>query len=288
MFEEILVIGATGALGEPVARRLHADGYPVRVMTRSPDKAFALFGNALEIVAGDVDHTPSLVAAMNGCRAVHINLNGSPDPDFERRGVMRIAQAAAQAGIRRITYISGATVSEENGWFAGTRAKLDAESALRACGVPCAIFKPTFFMESLPRYVRGKRASIIGKQPQAWHWVTAGDYARMVSKAHAMPETMNKDLYVYGPEACTMQEALRRYCAIVHPEVKVSSLPLPIASFLARFGGQNEIAGVLPFFRYSAKAREAGSSQVADALLGAPATTLEQFARNRKAALQGE
>ena len=39
----ILVVGATGMLGEPVARRLAADGHKVRVMSRNLSRAQSLF-----------------------------------------------------------------------------------------------------------------------------------------------------------------------------------------------------------------------------------------------------
>lgn len=275
----ILVIGGTGMLGEPVARRLCADGYRVRVFTRSPDKARAKFGADYEIAAGDIEDRRSLDAALKGCWGVHINLEGGADADLERRGVENIAQSAVNAGIERISYISGSTVKEENSWFAGTRAKLQAEAVLRASGVPYMIFKPSFFMESLPRYVRGKRASVIGKQAHPWHWVAARDYAGMVSKAYATPKAVNKDFFIHGPEAYTMLEALKQYCAIVHPDTTVSSLPVWVAAMIARLARQKELQNALPFFRYTEKVREEGNSKETNALLGAPTTTLGQWCK---------
>lgn len=275
----ILVIGGTGMLGEPVARRLCADGYQVRVFTRTPDKSRAKFGVNYEIAAGNIEDRLSLDAALKGCWGVHINLDGGADPDLERRGVENIAQSAVKAGIERISYISGASVKEENCWFAGTRAKFQAEAAIRASGVPYMIFKPSFFMESLPRYVRGKRASVIGKQAHPWHWVAARDYARMVSKAYATPGTENKDLFIHGPEPYTLLEALKKYCGIVRPDATVSSLPLWVAAMMARLARQKELENALPFFRYTEKVREQGNPTEANTLLGAPLTTLEQWCR---------
>lgn len=282
----ILVIGGSGRLGEPVARRLRADGYSVRIFTRSPDQTRAKFGAEYDIAAGNVEDRRSLDAALKGCMGVHINLEGGPDPDLERRGVENIAQAAARAGLQRITYISGATVTEEHCWFAGTRAKFQAEAAIRAPGVPYTIFKPTFFMESLPRYVQGKRASIIGNQPHPWHWVAARDYARMVSRAYATPEAANTSLFIYGPEAYTMQEALKVYCSIVHPEATVSGLPLWAANMIALLSRRKELENALPFFRYTGAVREAGDPQEAKTLLGPPTTTLEQWCRFQATGMQ--
>ena len=58
MAQSILVVGGTGMLGEPVARRLCADGHHVRIFTRSPEKAQARFGAEYEVVAGDVENLP--------------------------------------------------------------------------------------------------------------------------------------------------------------------------------------------------------------------------------------
>jgi uncharacterized protein YbjT (DUF2867 family) len=114
MSKSILVVGGTGMLGEPVARRLRADGYQVRIFTRNVEKARAKFGAEYEEVAGDVEDQPSLLAALQGCQAVHVNLDGGLDPDLERRGAENVARAAARTGVQRITLLSGTSVKEEN------------------------------------------------------------------------------------------------------------------------------------------------------------------------------
>lgn len=277
----ILVVGATGLLGEPVARQLLADGYRVRVFTHSPEKARAKFGPEFEIVTGDVEDMAALRQALRGCAGVHINLYDGRDPDLERRGVSAVAQAAKQSGVQRVTYLSGATVSEANRWYAGAEAKWQAEAALRQSGVPFTIFRAASFMESLPRYVRGNRASYIGRQPHPWHWVAAADYARMVSKAYADPRAANKILYVHGPQALTLRDALETYCRIVHPTLKVSSLPIWMASLMATLFRVQDLAEALPFTRYAERVREEGDPAEANALLGAPTTTIEEWSRAR-------
>ena len=63
MTHKILVIGATGMLGEPVARQLKATGFDVRVLTRSAEKARARFGEDYEIFTGDVEDPAALETA---------------------------------------------------------------------------------------------------------------------------------------------------------------------------------------------------------------------------------
>lgn len=281
MSQKILVIGATGMLGGPVARQLHADGYAVRILARNPAQARAKFGNEFEIVTGDVENIDSLYAAMQGCYGVHINLDGHGNFDLESRGVENIARVAKETQVQRITYLSGASVVQANCYFPGTRAKFQAEAVIQSSGVPYSIFKATFFMESLPRYVQGKRASVIGNQTIPWHWVAASDYARMVSKAYATPAAANKSFYIYGPEAMTQRQALEKYCALTHPDVAVGNLPLWMAGLIARMTGAKELQAQLPFFKYTEKAHEEGDAQEANTILGVPKTTIEQWCKNQ-------
>jgi len=282
----ILVVGATGMLGMPVARQLHKDGYTVRVLARNPENAKAKLGDSFDYVRGDVEDLSSLENALDGCFGVHINLRGGPKPeDFDRiehRGSANIARVAKSKGVQRISYLSGAATFEENAWFPMVKAKLQAEKALRDSGVPCTIFCATHFMESLSLAVRGNRAMIIGKQPHPLHWLAASDYAEMVSRAFELPEAANKRLYIFGPRALTMSEALRTYCSIVHPGIKVSSVPVWVLSLIGKLSFNPEVQNIAELMKFFEKVGEGGDPSEANDLLGAPATTLEQWSREQR------
>ncbi|MBK8049518.1 MAG: NAD(P)H-binding protein [Anaerolineales bacterium] len=263
---------ASGADGVGARR----EGYQVRILTRDPQKAQAKFGKEYALIGGDVDDLSSLQPAVQGCDAVHINPEGGLDPDLEHRGAANVAGAAA-ANVQRITYLSGTSVTKENCWYAGTKAKYEAEAAIRAADVPYTIFQGTFFMETLPRLVRGKRANLIGNQPHPWHWVAAGDYAGMVAKAYVTPAAANKTLHVFGPQAMTLRDALQTYCRLVNPGAKVASVPFWMASLLGTISRDKDLQAVVPFFRYIEQVAEAGDPGEANRLFGAPATTLEQW-----------
>lgn len=279
MENRILVIGATGRLGEPVARELHARGYAVRVLSRSPEKARARFGPEYEVVRGDVEDPASLAAALAGCRGVHVNLDGKFDPDLERRGGENTARVAAETGVERMTYLSGASVCAENLWYAGTRARYEAEQAIQRSGVPFTIFRAHFFMETLHNFARGKVVLQIGRHPHPYYWIAAADYARMVAQAYATPAAAGKILYACGPEALTMRQTLAIFRRIVHPAARLVPLPLWAAGLLARAGNRRELQAALPFFHYCERVQIilSGSPAEANALLGAPATTVEEW-----------
>jgi uncharacterized protein YbjT (DUF2867 family) len=279
MTGKVLVIGGTGMLGEPVARQLQANGHAVRILTRSPAKAQARFGSQFEVAGGDVEDPAALEAALQGCQGVHINLQDLFDVDLERRGAEKVAHAAAKTGIERITYLSGASVCAENCWYPGTHAKFQAEAALQASGIPYTIFRDNYLMEVLPKLVRGGLALNIGKHRNPYSWIAAADYARMVAKAYDVPETVNKILFICGPERLSMTQALETYRRIVHPKARTINLSLRTTRLIARLGRRKELLGILPFFEYCETVEFSEHPEEANALLGAPATTVEAWSR---------
>lgn len=282
----ILVIGGTGMLGKPVAQQLKADGFNVRVLARSVEKAKAILGDGYEIVKGDFEDSVSLNSAMQGCNGVHISIKGGPkDSDFQRvehQGVWRIAGVAKTAGVKRITLISAYAVSQEKADTPESRSKLRGEAALKSSGVQYTIFRCSWFMESLPLFVQGKSMSLIGNQIHPLHWIAAEDYARMVSKSYQIDETLNKELYIFGPEAYTMGEAMKIYAEIAAPDVKVSPISTKMLSILGALSFNSEWKSMATLMGHYERHGEDGSPEEANRLLGAPKTTLKEWCAQRK------
>jgi hypothetical protein len=125
---------------------------------------------------------------------------------------------------------------------------------------------------------------VMGHQPTPWRWIAAADYARMVSTAYSTPEAAGKTLYICGPEALTMEEALERYVAACAPEAKITQVPFWVLSIMALFPGREQLRRVgLPLMRYFSKVHEIGDPAEADSLLGAPTITVDEWCRLRKA-----
>ncbi len=190
MVHKILVLGATGMLGRPVAQSLHEEGFQVRVLTRDIDQALQLFDEEFEIVVGDITDIQSLERAMEGCDGVHISVGGPID--FQ--SVDNVVALAPGLGLGRLTYISGSSVCEQNGWFPMTAAKLKAEKAIINSRLPYTIFRPTWPLEQLPRFVVNGQAVLVGDEPIAWRWFAAEDLGRMVANAYLLPQALNQDI----------------------------------------------------------------------------------------------
>ncbi|MFN2564599.1 MAG: SDR family oxidoreductase [Gemmatimonadaceae bacterium] len=284
--EAILVIGGTGALGAPVVRRLVEDGYQVRVLVRGEASARLLFGGAVQYVRGDVRDGASVARALGGCAGVHVSLNAGSDPvgleEVEHRGTARVTAEAARLGVGRLTYLSGMYVSAEFAAHApAERAKWRAEEAIRASGVGYTIFKPTYFMDTLPRHVQGRRAVAIGRGLPALHMVAASDFAGMVSRAFRTPEAAGRELFVHGPEAFTIAEALRAYCSIVEPDKQATVVPLPVMALVNRLFLGGKLTREITLMRLMRRVGERGDPAEANRILGAPATTLLEWCQRR-------
>jgi NADH dehydrogenase len=282
MQKKILVLGATGMLGEPVTRRLNADGFSVRIIARDVDKARDLFDDSIEIVQGDVTDLDSLENALQGCSGVHISVGGPVD----QLSVEHVAALAPRLGVDHLIYLSGSTVNKENAWFPMIAQKVAAEQAIKACGVPYTILCPTWPMEQLPRFVMGGRAAVIGVLPEPWHWFATDDLARMVSNAFQRPESKGKRMFIHGPEAITVKAALERYCRVFHPEIEtVAVMPIEAAKAMAESTGNDFIKAFAEMMAYFKKVGEPGDPNEANHILGAPVITLEAWLAQRQAQL---
>lgn len=270
----VLVVGGTGMLGAAVVDRLRRDGHRVRVPVRGSGPAPA-GRDGVEHVAGDLDAPDTLRRALDGSGAVHVSVRGGPTAErfdrVEHRGTARLAELAARAGVARLTYVSH-TLAAPDSPAADLRAKFRAEQAIEASGVPYTIFRPTYFMDTLPRQVRGGRAVVLGRQRRALHLVAATDFARLVSRCLDVPESAGTRLDVHGPEAVTIGDALRAYCALLRPDARVVEMPLWVMAALDRTVLRGRLRGTLGLMRAIQDHGERGDPRPAGRLLG-PATT---------------
>jgi uncharacterized protein YbjT (DUF2867 family) len=286
--QRILVIGGTGMLGKPVAQSLKAQGFTVRLLARNPAKARQLLGEGYEIVAGDVEDPAALQAALTGVDGVHISLKGGPRADdydrMDHLATRNIALAAREKGVGRVTLLSAYAVSEEKADTPESRSKLQGEVALKASGVAYTIFRCSWFMESLPLFVRGKDISLIGNQTHPLHWLAAEDYARMVARSYQSLETLDKELYIYGPQAFSMRQAMEIYTQIAAPGVKVAPISTRLLGWMGRLTFNPEWTGMATLMQHYERWGEDGSPEEANRLLGAPTTRLQDWCEKQKAA----
>lgn len=148
----IAVTGATGLQGGAVARKLLADGWQVRALTRDLNKPAAqeLKRLGAEILPGDMDSRADLDAAFKGAHGVFSVQNfWLPNVGFEgeiRQGKLA-ADAAKAAGIQHLVYSSVGAAHRGMGQK-HFESKWIIEQYIHALDIPHTILRPVAFMEN--------------------------------------------------------------------------------------------------------------------------------------------
>lgn len=109
-----LITGATGFVGSAVARRLIAEGFPVRALSRAGSPRFHLADLPIEFAAGDIRDAQSVRRAMAGVRYVfHVAADyrlwaRDPSEIFAANveGTRIVMEEAQRAGVERVVYTS--------------------------------------------------------------------------------------------------------------------------------------------------------------------------------------
>ncbi|MFN8435100.1 MAG: NAD-dependent epimerase/dehydratase family protein [Anaerolineales bacterium] len=163
----ILITGATGFIGRALVRQLSSIGYPLRALIRPSAKTPRLpKGVPVEVAVVSLADTRGLRAAMRDVETVfHL---ASAENQGARgsllitdiQGTQNLVDAAADAGVDRIVYLSHLGAARASGYPA-FKAKGIAEESIRAGKVPYTIIRTSLvygpedhFTNNLSRLIR--------------------------------------------------------------------------------------------------------------------------------------
>ena len=226
----IAVTGATGQQGGAVARKLLADGWKVRALTRDADKPAAQELKALgaEIVPGDLDDRSQLDAAFNGAYGVFSVQNfWLPNVGFEgeiRQG-KSVADAAKSAGVQHLVYSSVGAAHRGMGQK-HFESKWVIEQYIHSLDVPYTILRPVAFFDNF----NWERASLlngifnaIGLRPEKERQlIAAEDIAVFAVLAFANPdEYLGKTIELAG-DALTESQLAETFTKVIGRPVKLT------------------------------------------------------------------
>ena len=123
MKKTVFVTGATGLLGNNLVRQLIDEGYHVKALVRSRQKANKQFAphDELDIIEGDMTNVSSFESHLKGCKTVfHIAAffrdnykGGSHWADLEKiniNGTKCLLEAALKAGVEHFVHVSSIAV----------------------------------------------------------------------------------------------------------------------------------------------------------------------------------
>jgi uncharacterized protein YbjT (DUF2867 family) len=226
----VLVTGSTGNQGGAVARSLLDRGFPVRALTRDPDKleARALAEQGAEVVQGDLDDRSSVDRVLEGVYGV-FSVQNFWETGYDRevrQGVM-LADAAKAAGVAHFVYSSVGSAHRETG-ISHFDSKWEIEKHLRESGLPYTTLRPVFFMQN---WEMMREQILDGTLPQPLdpdkplQQLNIEDLGAFVAMAFENPDGwIGREMDLAGDEP-TMPEAAETFSRVTGREIEYYQVP---------------------------------------------------------------
>jgi uncharacterized protein YbjT (DUF2867 family) len=230
----IAVTGATGQQGGAVARKLLADGWKVRALTRDVNKPAAqeLAALGAEVVPGDMEDRAALDAAFQGAYGVfsvqnfwlpHVGFDG------EIRQGKNVADAAKAAGVEHLLYSSVGAAHRGMGQK-HFESKWGVEKYIQSLEIPYTILRPAFFMDNhnwSRAYILSGTFTGMGLRPEKGiQSLAVEDIGVFAALAFANPsEYLGKTLELAGDELTEAQIADTFTRVIGRPVKLVQPMP---------------------------------------------------------------
>jgi NADH dehydrogenase len=274
-----LILGMTGHLQGSVARRLLAQGKPVRAMTRTPEKLTQLADLGVEVIQGDLRDPDSLTRACAGATAV-INAStafASKGANTARAvdldGALALIEAARAAGVHHFvqTSIYGA---RHNHPIDIWRYKYTTEQRLKNSGLSYSIVQPIAFMELwmevlAGRLMQNKPAMIFGGGMNPVNFVSHDDVATFLLIALDDPSARNQTIVACGPENLSCVQLVETVGRAAKRPVTLTRIPLPMLRVLS--------VAVRPFNEMFARQAASGVMMDTTNMAFDPAVTLTRY-----------
>lgn len=278
----ILVTGAAGNTGRPLVAALLDGGAEVRAMIRTEADSEKIPAGAQTVVA-DFDQPESIRAALSGVQRTYLV---TPSSEKAERQQVDFADAAAAAGVERIVVLSQ-LAADLTSPVRFLRYHAVVERHIEQLGLPHVFLRPNLYFQGLLAFAgriatRSAFAAPIGDTP-----VSAVD-VRDVSEvaAHVLLQDNPADpvLTITGPTAVTHQQIAEALSVATGRTIEFSdSAPEDFASALTGILPPWQVEGLLEDYAHYRAGEAAFTTSVVGDLLGRPARSVADFARDHAA-----
>jgi len=231
----VLVVGATGLVGNEVCLRLLGRGERVRALVRptsSTDKLEALRSAGVELAVGDLKDPASLAAACGGVDAVISTASstltrqpGDSIQSVDADGQLSLVAAAKRANVERFVFVS---FRRPRISFPLADAKLAVENAVASLNF--TVIQASWFMEvwlgpALGFDYVNATARICGPGTSPISWVSFRDVAEMCAVALRHRAAERKTIEFGGPEALSPLDVVSRFEQIGGKPFRLEHVP---------------------------------------------------------------
>jgi len=289
--QNILVIGASGAQGGPVARHLLAAGKHVRLLVRHPERVTDLVAAGAEMMAGDFDDAASLAQVAKGMEGAFLLFPFmNPRLDHARA----VIGALTGAGVRRVVWNATGAIPPVATGNPGVDIRRDILALLEESGMDVVALQPTVYMENLlgpwtaPEVIAEDRLAYPLPPTVAVQWISHEDAGAFAAAAFDQLPAGRHLLAISGPEALTGANAAASFTrGLGRPVTYRAMPPAEFGAIIDRAFGCGG-AGATAFYEAVAANPDLIETHIdfGDLLARLPIrpTTLEAFANRHAAA----
>jgi uncharacterized protein YbjT (DUF2867 family) len=210
MTMHVLVYGATGTQGGPVARRLLERGDQVRIVTREPDSARGWAERGAQLARADLRDGSGLAAAHEGIDAVFLQLSASAPPAQLPLMARTALGAARAAGVAHVVMTSSSVIPPARTGVEAPDARVELLETVRNVLPETVVLRPTLLLDNFSGPLRPALEG--GVVPQGIPaevrvaYLSAEDQAAYAVAALDRPELAGELLPIAGPDAVTGPE----------------------------------------------------------------------------------
>jgi len=244
----VVVFGGTGFLGRRMVRHLRDYGFAVRVATRHPERAKALFddGALVTAVKADIQDDASVARAVSGAWGVvnavslYAEKGGRTFHGVHVEAAARLAVAARRAGVERLIQLSGIG-ADPHSRSPYVRSRGEGEAAVCDAFPTATIVRPSAMFAAEEGFTASIASMmhktsvfpLFGTGATRLQPVFVEDVAEAIARILAAPAPA--PLYEFGgPEVFTYKGLLQTLCGRVGRRCFLLPLPFPLWSLLAR------------------------------------------------------
>ncbi len=226
------VTGVTGYVGGRLVPELLRAGFDVRGIARNPGRLRDRpWRGDIEVAEADLTDAEATRAALEGVDVAYYLVHSlSADDTFaarDRRVALTFAQAAREAGVKRLVYLGGMHPDAEPGELSlHLESRREIGDILLASGVPTAALQAAVILGSgsasfeMMRYITERLPAMVAPK-----WVdtriqpiAVRDVLHYLVGAADIPADVSRTFDIGGPEVLTYRQMMHRYA-------KVAGLP---------------------------------------------------------------
>ncbi|WP_224996209.1 SDR family oxidoreductase [Cesiribacter sp. SM1] len=241
--KKVILFGATGHVGQEIARELKQQGYQLTVVVRNGSKAEQLSYLAANTVIADVTKPASLSGICNGHSIVVSALGKSVSPndnsrqtfyDIDFLGNRNILREAKNSGVKKFVYLS-AFHSEKYLSLSYFKVHHEFSEVLKASGIDYSIIKPpavfSAFTDVIELAKKGRLVTI-GAGDKKTNPIYEGDLARICVEAigehNATIEAGGKTIYTRKQLNDIVQKTVNPGRKALHMPIALVKTMLPL------------------------------------------------------------